>query len=280
MRPTMCSLFIIFAPATDAHDIVVRLKKHIFIKLVCSIVAVLFVVRLICQPKVTDSVVAPEVPAPEMAEGQECVVDVDNADNAAEPLDFSYKHPIYSVHSYKECFPDLQDLHYEVASVLGVQPVQNREEAERRKDELVYVGASPFYHIDDHMSKSIPYLVPRASLLLHDIGCRFLDSLAVKRIPLHTIIVTSVLRTEDDVTALRRINGNASEQSCHRFGTTFDISYSRYRTVAHPDQPTPNPVRNDSLKFVLSEVLRDLREAGRCYVKHEVKQGCFHITVR
>ena len=39
-------------------------------------------------------------------------------------------------------------------------------------------------------------------------------------------------------------------------------------------------VRNDSLKWVLSEVLRDKREAGRCYIKHEVKQGCFHITVR
>jgi hypothetical protein len=27
-------------------------------------------------------------------------------------------------------------------------------------------------------------------------------------------------------------------------------------------------------------VLRDFREAGRCYVKYEVKQGCFHITTR
>jgi hypothetical protein len=39
-------------------------------------------------------------------------------------------------------------------------------------------------------------------------------------------------------------------------------------------------VRNDTLKFVLSEVLRDLREQGRCYIKYEVKQGCFHMTVR
>ena len=33
------------------------------------------------------------------------------------------------------------------------------------------------------------------------------------------------------------------------------------------------------LKWVLSEVLRDMRQANRCLVKYEVKQGCFHITV-
>jgi len=158
--------------------------------------------------------------------------------------------------------------------------VRNREEAERHKQELVYVGANPYYKMDEAMSRSIPYLVPRASLLLHDIGRRFLDSLAIKGVPLHTIIVTSVLRTEEDVAKLRRINGNASEQSCHRFGTTFDISYNRFHTVSPPDGPERRAVRNDSLKFILSEVLRDIRAEERCYVKYEVKQGCFHMTVR
>ena len=36
----------------------------------------------------------------------------------------------------------------------------------------------------------------------------------------------------------------------------------------------------DTLKMVLSEVLRDLRKADRCYVKYELRQGCFHITAR
>jgi hypothetical protein len=31
---------------------------------------------------------------------------------------------------------------------------------------------------------------------------------------------------------------------------------------------------------VLSEVLRDLREQGLCYVKYERKQGCFQLTCR
>lgn len=36
----------------------------------------------------------------------------------------------------------------------------------------------------------------------------------------------------------------------------------------------------DTLKLVLAEVLRDLKQADRCYVKYEIKQACFHITSR
>ena len=190
------------------------------------------------------------------------------------------KSRIYSVPGFGRTFPDLQDVHIVSARKWGVSPVADREEAELRKEELVYVGSNPYYTMDSQMSYSIPYLVPRASDLLQKISRNFLDSLAVKDIPLHTLIVTSVLRTENDVRRLRRFNGNASEESCHRFGTTFDICYNRFNTVSHPDGPERRPVRNDSLKWVLSEVLRDLREQELCHVKYEVKQGCFHITVR
>lgn len=130
------------------------------------------------------------------------------------------------------------------------------------------------------MTHSIPYLVPRASHLLSMISRNYLDSLYIKGIPLHKIIVSSVLRTEDDVARLTQRNGNASEQSCHRFGTTFDICYNRYTTVSPPNGPERRAVQNDTLKWVLSEVLRDIREQELCYIKYEVKQGCFHITVR
>lgn len=197
-------------------------------------------------------------------------------DGQGQPL----KSKIYSVASYKNAFPDLQDVQIVAARKWGVQPVEDREQAELRKNELVYVGSNPFYTMDKHMGYSIPYLVPRASDLLQKISRNFLDSLAIKGIPLHTLIVTSVLRTENDVRRLRRFNCNASEESCHRYGTTFDICYNRYNTVSHPDGPERRAVRNDSLKWVLSEVLRDVRQEGLCYIKYEVKQGCFHITVR
>ena len=255
-----------------------KLKKKVFVDSVCACVLVLGVVRL-CHPEVNSPASEPSTSSlTEAAHGAEEEASSDIA--APNRLVFSGRHPIRGVHSYHECFPDQQDVQYPAALRHGVRPVRNRAEAEHRKKELLCVGFSPYCHIDPAMSRSIPYLVPRASLLLHDIGRRFLDSLAVKKIPLHTLIVTSVLRTEEDVARLRRINGNASEQSCHRFGTTFDIAYNRYHTVQPPGQPPRRVVRNDSLKYVLSEVLRDVRTEGRCYVKYEVKQGCFHITVR
>lgn len=182
-------------------------------------------------------------------------------------------HPIRSVHSYKDCFPDAQDVQIVAAHKWGVRPVRDRLQAEERKNELVYIGSNPYYQIDRGMVSSIPYLVPRAALLLQDIGRAYLDSLYVKGVPLHRIIVTSVLRSEEDVRNLQKRNGNASPESCHRYGTTFDIAYNRY---AHVDRA----VTNDTLKWVLSEVLRDKRQQGRCFIKYEVKQGCFHITTR
>lgn len=185
---------------------------------------------------------------------------------------------IYSVPGFQLSFPDQQDVQLEAATRWGVSPVANRHEAEHRKTELVYVGSNPFFYIDK-LNNSIPYLVPRASVLLQDIGRSFFDSLQVKGIQLHKIIATSVLRTKEDVQRLRNKNGNATENSCHLYGTTFDVCYNRYKTVEAPGEPR-REVQNDTLKWVLAEVLRDMREQGRCYVKYEVKQGCFHITVR
>ncbi|MCH5311696.1 MAG: hypothetical protein J1E57_07065 [Prevotella sp.] len=188
------------------------------------------------------------------------------------------KHPIYSVPDFKNTFPDVQDVQIEAALKYGVKSVANREDAEKRKKELVYIGANPYFHVD-RLNNSIPYLVPRASLLVQDIGRAFFDSLYAKHIPMHKIILTSILRTEEDVRKLRTRNGNATENSCHLYGTTVDICYNRYMTVGDPDEPARRQVQNDTLKWVLSEVLRDFRNQQRCWVKYEVKQGCFHITV-
>ncbi len=188
------------------------------------------------------------------------------------------KNKILSVPGYSKTFPDLQEVQYASAKKWGVSPVANREEAERKKSELVYVASNPYFHVDP-LKSSVPYLVPRASNLLHEIGNNFFDSLQLKGVPLHKLIVTSVLRTKDDVAKLRGHNGNATENSCHLYGTTFDICYNRYKTVEAPGE-SRREVRNDTLKYILAEVLRDMREAGKCYIKYEVHQGCFHISVR
>lgn len=188
------------------------------------------------------------------------------------------KNRIYSVPHFGKAFPDQNDVQLVAANRHGVKAVIDRNDAERRKSELVYVGSSPFYHVDN-LKSSIPYLVPRAAVLLQDIGRNFFDSLQTKQIPLHKIIVTSVLRSKADVAKLRSHNGNATENSCHLYGTTFDVCYNRYKTVEDPEGVARRKVRNDTLKWVLSEVLNDMRKNNRCYIKYEVNQGCFHITV-
>ncbi|WP_297220070.1 DUF5715 family protein [uncultured Prevotella sp.] len=188
------------------------------------------------------------------------------------------KNRIYSVPHFGNTFPDQNDVQLAAAQRHGVKAVLDRKDAERRKSELVYVGNNPFFHVD-RLNNSIPYLVPSASELLQDIGRAFFDSLQTKQIPLHKIIVTSVLRSKADVAKLRQHNSNATENSCHLYGTTFDVCYNRYKTVEDPQGPRRRQVRNDSLKWVLSEVLNDMRQQKRCLVKYEVKQGCFHITV-
>jgi uncharacterized protein YcbK (DUF882 family) len=186
---------------------------------------------------------------------------------------------IRGVVSYKRSFPDLNDKHLEVAKAVGIRPLEDREEAESMKEKLTHITDNEFYVVDS-LTHSIPYLVPRASALLDTIGSNFLDSLATKGLNPNQVIVTSVLRTQSDVKRLRRRNGNASANSAHCFGATFDVSWKRFKKVEDENGRPLQDVGSDTLKLVLSEVLRDLRQAEKCYIKYELKQGCFHITAR
>ena len=262
----LTKIFVIFAPKKVIFIMKLTKKRYLL-----GFLAV--VVLLACVRRIWPEVAVARTPS---------TTAVRTSSHSEEPSAVRYRtpnHKIRSVASYAEAFPDTNGLQLTAANRWGVTPVKNREDAEARKRELVFVGANPYFHVDPLYS-SIPYLVPRAAVLLQDIGQAFFDSLYVKGIPLHKIIVTSVLRSQDDVVKLRRRNGNATENSCHLYGTTFDICYNRYKTVENPDGPPRREVRNDTLKWVLSEVLRDMREQERCYIKYEVKQGCFHMTVR
>lgn len=186
---------------------------------------------------------------------------------------------VTSVRSFDEAFPDMNDVQLATAQRNGVSSIADREEAMNRKKDLVYIGDNPFYHVN-RLTHSIPYLVPRAATLLTEISRAFVDSLASKGLPFHKVVVTSVLRTRNDVERLRRINHNASENSCHQYGTTFDIAYNQFIRVQDPDGPEQPQTWGVTLKSVLAEVLEDQRLAGTCYVKYERKQACFHITAR
>ena len=127
----------------------------------------------------------------------------------------------------------------------------------------------------DSLWMSMPYLVPRAAQLLKDIGRTFQDTVRNRGGGDYRIKVTSLLRTEYSVSKLRRRNRNASDSSCHRFATTFDISWTKFDCL-----DTTQLVSLEDLKNILAEIIQQKREQGRCYAIYERRQGCFHVTVR
>ena len=180
---------------------------------------------------------------------------------------------------YTREFNDMNDVQLNVAQAIGVPPVKDREEAEKMKGKLVQLEDNDLYVIRE-LTHSIPYLVPKAADLLDLIGRNFQDSLASKGLNPNKLVITSVLRTEADVAALRKRNTNASENSTHRYGTTFDLSYWRYVKVEELRGRPYVDVPPEYLRATLGQVLRDIHNQGLCYIKYERKQNCFHITVK
>ena len=190
------------------------------------------------------------------------------------------KNKIKGTPSYVRLFNDLNDVQIATASRVGINRIADREAAAQSKDSLVYVGDNPYYDVKK-LTHSIPYLVPRAAVCLEEIARAFMDSCVTKGLPMHKVVLTSVLRTEKDVKRLRRVNANASQNSCHQHGTTFDISYNHFVMVQDPNAAPKPAIPANRLKQILAEVLRDQRDMGTCFVKYEYRRSaCFHITAR
>lgn len=188
-----------------------------------------------------------------------------------------------SVHSYSRCFPDINPVQLKAAMAMGIEPVATREEAQDYvlQHKLVNITNSPYYVVDP-LTHSIPYLVPECLDLLNTISLNFIDSLQSKGMPPHIPIVTSVLRTSKDIKKLQAGNVNSTTNSCHCYGTTVDITHNRFFPLRGSYEESQKNISryNAEMKKILAEVLLDLRMQGRCYVKYEVKQACFHLTIR
>ena len=219
------------------------------------------------------------------AANTEADTDATDADTAATEAVAGRKanrHRIVGVHSWDLCFPDINDVQLVAARQNGIEPVRSRQDlhaliAEHR---LVNIHHSPYYAVDE-LTHSMPYLVPKAQHMLNTICLNFIDSLQMKGLPIHLPMVTSVLRTAEDVSRLQKGNGNATTNSCHCYGTTVDITYNRFVPLLGRYDPDAPLLRwDEKMKQVLAEVLNDLRQQGLCYVKYERKQACFHLTVR
>ena len=179
--------------------------------------------------------------------------------------------------SYKDKFRDTQAKQEQAAKAIGLStPPQNRQQAAKMRNQLSLIKTNENYIVDS-LTHSIPYLVPKAAAELESIGKEFADILQRNNLPHYRFYVTSVLRTKDDVKYLQKSgNVNATTNSCHCYGTTFDLAYYRYDKVTR----TREYMHQDNIKLVLGQVLLNHQRAGKIYVKYEWKQACFHITVR
>ena len=179
--------------------------------------------------------------------------------------------------SYKDKFRDTQSKQEKAAKAIGLStPPQNRQQAAKMRSQLSLIKTNENYIVDS-LTHSIPYLVPVAAAELESIGKEFADILQRNNLPHYRFYVTSVLRTKDDVKYLQKSgNVNATTNSCHCYGTTFDLAYYRYDKVTR----TREYMHEDNLKLVLGQVLLNHQRAGKIYVKYEWRQACFHITVR
>ena len=169
-------------------------------------------------------------------------------------------------------FHDRNIMTPELVKAIGVEPIENREAANRLVRRLNLIADTRYYRLDP-MEYSIPYLADGAERLLKDIGKRFQKKLRKRGFREHRIIVTSVLRTRDDVRRLVKVNGNASKNSAHMYATTFDLAYTRFDRISMKG----NAVNNETMANILGEVLAELREKERCRVIFERQQRCFHV---
>lgn len=177
--------------------------------------------------------------------------------------------------SFRKLFNDLNDKHLAVAKKNGIEPLESLDDARNLGFwKLAKIDSCEYYTVDK-LTHSIPYLTPKTKWLLMKIGKNFQDSLTNRGSGGRQIILTSALRSDESIKSLRRRNTNASENSAHRYGTTFDIAYNRYNVT-----DSTYFVPSDRLRILLGEVLYDLRKEHKCYIKYEIRQGCFHITAR
>ena len=132
------------------------------------------------------------------------------------------------------------------------------------------------YYLLDPMPHSNPYLTSGGKWVLKTIAKRFQKKLRKAGYREHRIIVTSMLRTREDIGGLKKINRVAATNSSHMYGTTFDVSFTRFNRISMDGmQPSNRLMAN-----LLGEVICELREEGECWIIFERSQHCYHVTAR
>ena len=101
-------------------------------------------------------------------------------------------------------FKDVNDTQIVAAQQFGIVPLSTRAGVDSIASQLIKIESSRTFRVDS-LTHSVPYLTPSASDLLNTIATRFQAKLQAQGLAQYQFIVTSMLRTSDDVRRLRRV---------------------------------------------------------------------------
>ena len=190
---------------------------------------------------------------------------------------------------------DVNDIHTTRARQVGI-PRGSSVEKLSSSGRLIKLRDSTDYWVLRELDYSVPYVTPATEALLTEIGKRFHQRLDSLGIPRFRVEITSVLRTPENQSELRKRNANAArEVSAHEFGTTVDLAYRKWgapvmdsiagmpiagelRTWSDSVMIETARERGAELQAVLGRVLHQLRREGRVLVRMERRQTVYHIT--
>jgi len=199
----------------------------------------------------------------------------------------------------------LNATHVEAARENGVGPVRDSAHLAVlvSRGALVQLPDSTHWWVLRELDQSMPFVTPGTQAALEEVGRRFHTLLDEHGLPPFRLDITSVLRTSQQQSALRRRNPNASATtSSHEFGTTLDIAYLSFaapKSLDHgsvarePDLQISRPLRTElttaldslgtrfapHLEGELGAVLQQLQRDGMVLVLRERSQPVYHITV-
>ncbi|MBM3455799.1 MAG: hypothetical protein FJX80_11720 [Bacteroidetes bacterium] len=147
----------------------------------------------------------------------------------------------------------------------GIKPQKELNGLDRlkRRRILMVIPDREYFKIDNKMTYSRPYLLPKAISFLDTLGRRYQNRLG--SYPLEAFVITSATRSISSLAKLSKTNINTSKSSLHLRGKTFDISYSHFK--------------NDSTRSAFILTLKELKDQKKCFVKYEKNKNCLHITV-
>lgn len=179
-------------------------------------------------------------------------------------------------------YKDLNPIHLKHAKSNGISSFKTNEAFQEgiknflKENKLVEISDNKYYRVC-HLTHSHAFLTPAAKEFLTELGKRFNKKLEEKNKPHYYFQISSLLRTIENQKDLSRGNGNASPNSSHYYGTTFDIPY--FTVVKRTLFWNETEISDGDASKLLSEVIGEMRKEKLCVVVTEKNERCFHITV-